>query len=91
MSAVALLFRIVLFSALFGTILVIGTVAGAYWSLVPQLPAVDSLRDNRLITPLRVLTKDGKLIAEFGEQAAGSPDFGQHPPNDGGRGFGGRR
>ncbi|HXA34830.1 MAG TPA: penicillin-binding protein 1A [Steroidobacteraceae bacterium] len=34
----------------------------------PALPAVDSLRDVQLQVPLRVYTRDGKLIAAIGEQ-----------------------
>lgn len=36
--------------------------------LVPRLPDVNSLRDYHLQTPLRVMSRDGKLISEFGEQ-----------------------
>lgn len=35
--------------------------------LGPSLPSVDSLRDVRLQTPLRIYSSDGKLIGEFGE------------------------
>ena len=41
---------------------------GAYWYLAPKLPSAEILRDVRLQVPLRVYTRDGKLIAEFGEQ-----------------------
>jgi penicillin-binding protein 1A len=40
----------------------------AYVYLKPALPAVDSLRDVQLQVPLRVYTRDGKLIAAIGEQ-----------------------
>lgn len=45
-------------------------VAGAavYLILVPQLPEVETLRDTNLQEPLRVYTRDGELIAEYGEQ-----------------------
>ncbi|MDO7554477.1 MAG: penicillin-binding protein 1A, partial [Oceanospirillaceae bacterium] len=33
-----------------------------------RLPDVNSLRDYHLQTPLRVMSRDGKLISEFGEQ-----------------------
>ncbi len=36
--------------------------------LEPELPAVDTLRDVRLQVPLRVYSRDGLLIAEFGEK-----------------------
>lgn len=41
--------------------------AGMHLYLSPSLPSVDSLRDVRLQTPLRIYSSDGKLIGEFGE------------------------
>ena len=40
----------------------------AYVYLRPALPDVDGLRDVQLQVPLRVYTRDGKLIAAIGEQ-----------------------
>lgn len=50
--------------------LVLGTIAtlGAYLWVAPGLPPVEALRDIRLQVPLRVFTRDGRLIAEYGEQ-----------------------
>ena len=42
--------------------------AGAYLYLAPTLPSTDVLKDVQLQTPLRVLSRDGALIAEFGEK-----------------------
>ena len=42
--------------------------AVTWFYLVPRLPDVNSLRDYHLQTPLRVMSRDGKLISEFGEQ-----------------------
>ncbi len=39
-----------------------------YLYLRPNLPAVDQLLDVKLQTPLRVYSKDNRLIAEFGEK-----------------------
>lgn len=39
-----------------------------YLYLSPSLPSVDSIRDVRLQTPLRVYSADNKLIGEFGEK-----------------------
>ena len=47
---------------------VILTLAGLLWYVVPDLPQTADLSDTHLQTPMRVLTKDGKLIAEFGEK-----------------------
>jgi penicillin-binding protein 1A len=41
---------------------------GLYFYYAPGLPAVDSLRDVRLQTPLQVFTHDQRLIGEFAEQ-----------------------
>lgn len=40
----------------------------AYIYVAPQLPSVDILKDIRLQVPLRIYTRDGRLIAEFGEK-----------------------
>ena len=42
--------------------------ASIYLYLKPGLPSVESLRDIRLQTPLRVYSRDMKLIGEFGEK-----------------------
>ncbi|WP_237068464.1 penicillin-binding protein 1A [Microbulbifer guangxiensis] len=42
--------------------------ASIYLYLKPGLPSVESLRDIRLQTPLRVYSRDLKLIGEFGEK-----------------------
>ncbi|AGA35109.1 Multimodular transpeptidase-transglycosylase [Thioalkalivibrio nitratireducens DSM 14787] len=41
---------------------------GLYLYYAPTLPAVDSLREVRLQTPLRIYTDDGTLLGEFAEQ-----------------------
>jgi len=41
---------------------------GAYQYLHPALPDVASIRDIQLQVPLRVYSRDGRLIAQFGEQ-----------------------
>ena len=43
-------------------------VAAAVLYVVPDLPEIDALRDVRLQVPLRVYSRDGSLIAEFGEK-----------------------
>jgi len=44
------------------------TVGAVLWTVLPQLPSADALREVHLQTPLRVYTKDRRLIAEFGEK-----------------------
>jgi penicillin-binding protein 1A len=61
-------FRITIVFVLLGTV-VGGIVAFTlYQHFVPQLPDVEQLRDVKFQTPLKVMSKDGKLIAEFGEK-----------------------
>ena len=64
-------FRLIRFGLL-GTIAlllvgVIGTGA-AYLYTAGDLPPIEELREVRLQVPLRVYTRDGTLIAEFGEK-----------------------
>ncbi len=54
--------------ALLGTFGAFWLLAGVYLYLAPDLPDVETLRDVRLQTPMRVYTRDGELIGQFGEQ-----------------------
>jgi penicillin-binding protein 1A len=42
--------------------------AGLYLYLSPKLPAVETLRQVQLQTPLRIYSRDDRLIGEFGEK-----------------------
>ncbi|WP_067581669.1 penicillin-binding protein 1A [Endozoicomonas ascidiicola] len=55
--------------------------ASAYLYLSPSLPSVDSLRDAKLQTPLRVYSQDNLLIAEFGEKRRSPIDIEDTPPS----------
>ena len=46
----------------------IAGLSSAYLYLSPNLPSVETIRDVRLQTPLRIYSADGKLIGEFGEK-----------------------
>jgi penicillin-binding protein 1A len=52
---------------------------GAYYYVAPSLPAVESLKDVRLQVPLRVYTRDGRLLAEYGEMRRTPLAFGEFP------------
>ena len=41
---------------------------GAYYYVAPSLPDPESLREVQLQVPMRVYSRDGLLLAEFGEQ-----------------------
>src|SRR5450631_768120 len=52
----------------------------AYVYLTPALPDVESLREVQLQVPLRVYTRDGRLIASIGEQRRIPVRYDQLPP-----------
>ena len=53
--------------------------AGLYLYLSPNLPDADTLRDVKLQTPMRVMSSDGKLIGQFGEQKRSPLSFREIP------------
>ncbi|RJQ45907.1 MAG: penicillin-binding protein 1A [Gammaproteobacteria bacterium] len=57
----------------------IGAMTALYLYLAPQLPATDTLTEVRLQVPLKVYTREGRLIAEFGEMRRIPVQFGQVP------------
>ena len=62
-------FFAVLVAIVFGAALAIALgFAGAYQYLEPEIPTAAELREIRSQLPLQVLSHDGKLIAQFGEQ-----------------------
>ena len=50
-----------------------------YWFVVPKLPPIESLRDVQLQVPLKIYTKDDKLIAEYGEKRRAPLDINLTP------------
>ncbi len=48
-------------------VLTAAAVGVAYLIVAPGLPSIEALRDIRLQVPMRVYSRDGRLIAEFGE------------------------
>jgi len=50
-------------------LVVLGAITGgiAWWLLEPRVPSVASLKDVQMQVPLRILSSDGQLIAEYGE------------------------
>ena len=49
-------------------------------TLYPFLPDIETLRDVRLQVPLKVFTKNGDLIAEFGEKKRSPLNYNEFPP-----------
>lgn len=67
--------------ALFGAFVLClaGLFAGAYYYAEPSLPRAEELRDVRLQVPLRVYSRDGRLIGQFGEQRRNPVPYAQIP------------
>ena len=76
MKILRALLRLTLFG-LFGSLWLF---AGVYLYLSPNLPDVATLRDVKLQTPMRVYTRDGQLIGQFGEQKRTPLSFEDIPP-----------
>ncbi len=73
-------FGIIFWLLLAGFSVTLVTFAGLYLYLSPKLPSVESLREVKLQTPLRVYSSDSKLIGEFGEQRRTPLTYNQIPP-----------
>lgn len=80
MSTKKSFFLIIFWLLLSGLSVTLVTFAGLYLYLGPKLPSVESLREIKLQTPLRVYSSDGKLIGEFGEQRRTPLTYDQIPP-----------
>lgn len=57
-----------------------GSIYGIYRYLQPQLPDVATLRDVRLQLPMQVYSKDGELMAQYGEKRRIPLTLAQMPP-----------
>lgn len=64
---------------LVGALLLAGVFFAAKWHYGRQLPSVAAIRDIQLQVPLRVYTRDGKLIGEFGAERRAPLRFEQIP------------
>lgn len=49
-------------------IVVLAVAAAGYYYLEPGLPSAETMREVKLQTPLRVYSRDGRLMAQLGEQ-----------------------
>ena len=63
-----------------GLSIVVVSAAGIWYSVWPTLPDVESLRSVELQTPLRIYTRDRKLIREFGEKRRVPLKIAELPP-----------
>ncbi len=55
-------------------------IAGVWVWLDPQLPSVDSLREARFQIPMRIYSRDDRLMAEFGEKRHEPVRLSELPP-----------
>jgi len=78
LAAGLLVTAVTMASALIG--LVVLGFAGAYQFLEPEIPDAAELRDVRTQLPLAVLSRDGKLIAQIGEQRRIPVSWEEIPP-----------
>ena len=51
-----------------GLLAVLGLLGYFYWSIYPNVPAIDAVIDYKPKIPLRIYTSDNVLIGEFGEE-----------------------
>lgn len=66
---------------IFITIFVVMTIIGAFLYATPQVPEIDSLKNVKLQTPMRIFSADGKLIGEFGDVRREPVTYEQIPDN----------
>ena len=78
LAARVLVTAVTMVSAIIG--LVVLGFAGAYQFLEPEIPDAAELRDVRTQLPLAVLSRDGKLIAQIGEQRRTPVSWEEIPP-----------
>jgi penicillin-binding protein 1A len=62
------LFRFLLVLGLLGGMAGVIGLAVIYKKVEPELPSVEVLKDVRFQVPLRIYSRDGKLLAEYGEK-----------------------
>ena len=72
--------RWLLISAGVGVFLTMLMVGAVTLFIVPNLPAIESLKDVQFQVPLRVFSRDQKLIAEFGEKKRAPLAYEEIPP-----------
>lgn len=67
-------------SLVLGVLGLVLLISGVYLYLAPKLPPVEQLRETKLQIPLRVYSKNFKLVGEFGEKRRIPLTFQEIPP-----------
>ena len=75
------LVRISFFSGVFLCLVAITLIIATYIVLKPDLPEINLVDESELQMPLKVYTKDGVLIGEFGEIKRRTTDYQNIPEN----------
>ena len=75
------LINLALVAALIGTLAAILTIGMGYLFIKPSLPEINLVDEGVLQIPLKVLTSDGILIGEFGDQKRRTIEYEQIPQN----------
>jgi penicillin-binding protein 1A len=70
-----------LLAALAGTLASIFTIGAGYFLVKPSLPEINLVDEDTLQIPLKVLTSDGVLIGEFGDQKRRTIEYKEIPQN----------
>lgn len=66
--------------AIIGSLAGLAAVAAAWFWLQPQLPSAETMRDVPLQQPLRVYSRDGRLMAQLGEVRRKPVTYEEIPP-----------
>ncbi len=64
-----------------GVLTVTAVCIGAYFYVEPSLPAAEELREVRFLQPLRIYSRDGRFIQQFGEYNRTPVDYEDIPPS----------
>ena len=65
---------------LVGVLMGCAAIGVAYWLIAPRLPDAAQIRDIKLQVPLKVMSRDGKLVAVIGEAHRTPVKIGQSTP-----------
>jgi penicillin-binding protein 1A len=80
MKAYTQILLTILASTLAFVVVIAAVFIGAYYYVAPSLPQAAELRDIKIQVPLQVYSRDGRLIAEFGEMKRTPVAYDDIPP-----------
>ncbi|TPE54134.1 penicillin-binding protein 1A [Maribrevibacterium harenarium] len=73
--------KILFILGVIGALAAAGITYGIYLNVKDRIPTVAELKDTKLQIPLRIYTRDSKLIGEFGEQRRTPVSYDEIPAN----------